>query len=972
MAIYVVDTLVDENDGSASIGAGLSLRDAVALANANDGVDTVVFDDALDGGTVTLTFGQIEITDGVFINGNNTQVTGDESDDDSDDDPAADGITVSGNGASRIFSVDADGTTLRALALTDGATSDGTGGGAILHTDGTLVLESVQLTDNAVTGAGASGGAIRSSGELLAVYGSELSGNSAIRAGGAIELDSGADLEVRASSFTGNSVGAAPGNGGAIHVTAGGSDVDIALTTFNANSAASEGGAVWNDAGSTMTIRGSTIVNNTADGDEADNGGGGIFNNGGDLRVEATRIAGNDATGAAGSGGGLLSVDGTVEVYGTTFNDNAASRAGGGIEIIDGTLEVLDTVFINNVTGDGDTTAANPGNGGAIHVTGTSTTTTIENVFAVRNFASSEGGAFWNQDGSTMEIYNTRISDNQAGGDAADNGGGGVFNNGGDLTIAESRISGNLASGVAGSGGGVLSVDGTVEIANGSIRDNSAARAGGGLEVIDGTVVLDSMRLSGNIAGDSFLTTANPGNGGAVHVSGTDGTLVEVFDSHIFDNVASSEGGGLWNQDGSTMRVFLSNFIGNTANGDAADNGGGALFNNGGTMEVFGSQSRFNLADGAAGSGGAILNDGGDLVVVESLFDQNDAARAGGAIESTGGTVDLSYNYISYNTVGSSPGNGGGVHASGTGDLSSFYDTFLGNFATNEGGGLWTGPDVAAEVDYGIFVENATDGVGGGIFVIGGGEMDVTNSKVIDNFAARGDGIFVSEEPGDDGLSVRSTVLAESEIFGSEQADRLIGDGAGDFIFARGGDDAIIGRRGDDLIYGGGGSDRIVGNSGRDEIFGNRGNDVIGGGRGADTIEGNAGADLISGASGDDRISGGFGFDTLRGGAGDDTVNGGAGDDVLFGGFGNDLLIAGAGDDDMTGGGGFDTFAIYSFGISNIADFVDDVDTIGLAGDLAFSDLSFSGQTISAGGQVVAVLSGFNTTTLTQDDFTIL
>ncbi|MEM8677496.1 MAG: choice-of-anchor Q domain-containing protein [Cyanobacteria bacterium P01_G01_bin.67] len=49
----VVSTLEDENDGDFSAG-DLSLREAIILANQNEGADTINFDSSLDGGTITF------------------------------------------------------------------------------------------------------------------------------------------------------------------------------------------------------------------------------------------------------------------------------------------------------------------------------------------------------------------------------------------------------------------------------------------------------------------------------------------------------------------------------------------------------------------------------------------------------------------------------------------------------------------------------------------------------------------------------------------------------------------------------------------------------------------------------------------------------------------------------------------------------------------------------------------------------
>lgn len=48
---------------------------------------------------------------------------------------------------------------------------------------------------------------------------------------------------------------------------------------------------------------------------------------------------------------------------------------------------------------------------------------------------------------------------------------------------------------------------------------------------------------------------------------------------------------------------------------------------------------------------------------------------------------------------------------------------------------------------------------------------------------------------------------------------------------------------------------------------------------------------------------------------------------------------------------------------------IDNDGDIGLSGGLTFGDLSFSGNSIAFNGETLAVLTGVNTTTLTQSNF---
>ncbi|MBX3437505.1 MAG: right-handed parallel beta-helix repeat-containing protein, partial [Planctomycetaceae bacterium] len=74
LTTYTVDTLVDENDGNTDPG-NLSLREAIALANANPGADTINFVAGFSGAVMNLTLGPLTITDSVEIVGFNNPIT---------------------------------------------------------------------------------------------------------------------------------------------------------------------------------------------------------------------------------------------------------------------------------------------------------------------------------------------------------------------------------------------------------------------------------------------------------------------------------------------------------------------------------------------------------------------------------------------------------------------------------------------------------------------------------------------------------------------------------------------------------------------------------------------------------------------------------------------------------------------------------------------------------------------------------
>lgn len=816
LATFMVTTAAD----TIAADGLVSLREAIVAADTNavvgdaaagdiDG-DRIFFDASLASQTISLANGEFTVTDDLGIYGNELN------------------ITIDANSSSRIFNVaTAERVVLREFNLINGdvadsggailstgsgttvlnglsiqsSTASGTGGGAVATSSGNLALLNSTLRGNMADGASGSGGGLLVTSGTTNIFRSTIDANVANRAGGGIEIIDGT-LNITQSTLGGVETGdgniagpagtAAPGNGGAIHVT--GIDntrVNIVASDVLNNFAAREGGGLWNQSGSTMVVSNSNVTGNEAAGSAADDGGGGIFNNGGDLFVNQSILGDNHATGASGSGGGIFSTGGKVVVQRqSVISANSASRAGGGVEIVDGNFLMIDSTLGGDVITDGNLAGTElfsaPGNGGGLHVTGAATSF-FSNSLIASNEAAREGGGLWNQAGSTLIVKDSKVRNNIARGDAADDGGGGIFNNGGSTYVLNSMLELNLATGSAGSGGGIFSTAGLVAVTDSTISANVANRAGGGIEVVGGTVIVKDSVLggattaSGNIAGPNG--SASPGNGGALHVSGTNGTFTAIVDSEVQNNFAAREGGGLWNQSGSRMLVRDGSIISdNVAQGDAADDGGGGVFNNGGDLTVLDSFIAANFASGLSGSGGGIFSTDGNVFVRNSEISANYANRAGGGIEVVDGVVFLQDSLLGSlqadggNIAGAgmdaSPGNGGGLHVTGTNGTQTIVDNTIVRFnvAANEGGGLWnqtgsnlvvrngslvTGNQAGAgggggilnrgtmEVAESLVNRNSTTGDGGAIKAIAGSESDLTDSDVTRNSAnENGGGIF--------------------------------------------------------------------------------------------------------------------------------------------------------------------------------------------------------------------------------------
>jgi predicted outer membrane repeat protein len=247
-AIFTVTNTNDSGPGS--------LRQAVLDANLLPGPDTITFSVI---GTITLTSGELTVTDHLTIDG-----------------PGAPNLTISGNNASRVLQVGAGVT----LDLKDVTVADGGGvgtGAGIFNGGGTLTVTDTMFSGNTAGAVGSGGGAIFSIDGTLTVTNSTFSGNSA-------RFDAGGGIRTRGTATVTNS-------------------------TFSGNSA-SAGGAIFTDGAGSLTVTNSTFSGNSAD------FGGGIFNGGfGTLTLRNTIVAnspsGGNCAGLIVDGGGNLQYPGT-------------------------------------------------------------------------------------------------------------------------------------------------------------------------------------------------------------------------------------------------------------------------------------------------------------------------------------------------------------------------------------------------------------------------------------------------------------------------------------------------------------------------------------------------------------------------------------------------------------------------------------------------------------------------------------
>ncbi len=300
-------TLVDESDGNFANG-DLSLREAVELANLVSGPDVIDFDPQLAGQTITLSLGELVVTDSLTING-----------------LGADQLTIDAQGNSRLFNID-DGNSnfavaveIRGMKLTGGNTAGV--GGAVRS------LESLILVDSAVSGntATVNGGGVYAhtpAGAHFVVERSVFEANATTSTGstlggGAIYARNDGDLRIVDSTISGNSSGS---RGGGLRLHSGGTTA-VLNSTFDNNHAGTHGGGMYLG---NLVSGTATVTNSTISGNRADENGGGILA-GRNVTISHSTIAGNTADNddsAGGNGGGIYSAIDILTLDNSIVADN--------------------------------------------------------------------------------------------------------------------------------------------------------------------------------------------------------------------------------------------------------------------------------------------------------------------------------------------------------------------------------------------------------------------------------------------------------------------------------------------------------------------------------------------------------------------------------------------------------------------------------------------------------------------------
>jgi hypothetical protein len=288
----------------------------------------------------------------------------------------------------------------------------------------------------------------------------------------------------------------------------------------------------------------------------------------------------------------------TINFTGSLFKDAVPDL----ITLTSGELRISSDLTI---TGTGASKLSISGNDASrIFKVASGSKVTISGLSITQGSATSNGGGIQNL--GTLTLNNTSVSGNTATGLMGSNDFGGGIDNSGTLTLNNSTVSGNTAT----SGGGISNV-GTLTLNNSTISGNTAKFGGGVFNEFNSSLTLKNSTISGNQAIDG---------GGIFNSNGSTSTLKS---STISGNIASRIGGGIGNF--GTLTLNSSTISGNTAVS------GGGIDNFKGTLALKNSTLSGNTA---TESGGGIYNDRGTFGLISGTTIRGNKAPKGADIYS--------------------------------------------------------------------------------------------------------------------------------------------------------------------------------------------------------------------------------------------------------------------------------------------------------------------------------------------------
>ena len=268
----------------------------------------------------------------------------------------------------------------------------------------------------------------------------------------------------------------------------------------------------------------------------------------------------------------------------------------------------------------------------------------------------------------------------------------------------------------------------------------------------EGTLTLNQSTVSGN------SIVGNSGEGGGVFTN--DEGAVVLNNSTVGRNYSQS-GGGIRTDAGD---VSLTN---STVSGNSSSGSGGGILTTSGDVSL---DNSIVSANNSGGVGGGIRTGGGDVSLTNSTLNANSSNSSGGGVSTRFGDVSLTNSTASGN---SSAGDGGGIHATDS-DLTLTNSTVSGNISGADGGGV-TAVRAQVLLVNSTLTGNSALGEGGGIYFDSNAQSLTLQNTIVAGNTADG--------TAPDVIADGSLVLVENSLIGDTTGSEItFPTGAGNIL----------------------------------------------------------------------------------------------------------------------------------------------------------------------------------------------
>ena len=594
------------------------------------------------------------------------------------------------------------------------------GGGVAVEEYGIVTISDCTLSNNTAQFYG--GGFYGKLSNNVTMNNCTIAGNIAVRDGGGLCGDTGSNVIMNNCNITSN---AASRDGGGLflydNATATANNCDI-----SSNSAVQNAGGIHTNSGDTVLCTGCTIENNTAG-----TTGGVLCDAASWVFIDMSTLCGNSPNNIAGP---WTEVDDVCLAI--SCQDNNGNGTPDECDTTTGLIHVPDDYPTIQAAIDaafnGDTILVGPGTWVG---TGNEVCNTLGKAIIIRS-TNGSGTTIINGQGQRRGITCTN-------GEALD-------------TIIDGFT---ISNGLADVGGGVSCVYTSPTIINCVIQNNVATgkslpwHGGGGVYLNNSNAAISNCTIDANTATEADVS------GGGVFCSGG---VPEITNCTISNNIADC-GGGMTVLVGAPV-ISVCNFTENVAVGTYFSDGGG-LLNYKGSPVLTQCTMTLNLAQGQ-GWGGGMSSIGGNLIVSNCDFSNNEGRNGGGAYLDTGTEVLIGCDFLNNTAV-----QGGGTYCSGS--QTTFTNcTFDGNdgggvqcvgytsttlvecqINNNRGGlgaGLCASGSVTTLVDCVLYNNQLTEGPawGGGVCIRLEGTLSLSGCTIQGNWVNMGRGSTISRGGG--------------------------------------------------------------------------------------------------------------------------------------------------------------------------------------------------------------------------------